>query len=54
MLRELGRIADEQALRAVARIVGRQRLPTGHAVAVIRRLRVGDGSPRPKSEAIRR
>jgi hypothetical protein len=28
MLSELGRIADEQAQRAVARIVGRQRLPT--------------------------
>jgi hypothetical protein len=44
MLSKLDRIADEHALQAVARIVGRQRLPTGQAVAVIRRLRVGDGS----------
>ena len=46
VLSELGRIPNEQALRAVARFVGQQRLPTGQAVAVIRRIRVGDHSPR--------
>ncbi len=45
MLSELGRIPDEQVLRVVARLVGRQRLPTAQAVAMIRRLRVGDGTP---------
>jgi hypothetical protein len=42
MLSELGRIPDEQTLRAIARLVGRQHLPTGQAVAVIRRVRIGD------------
>jgi hypothetical protein len=42
MLSELGRIPDERVLRAVARFVGRQRLPTGQAVAEIRHIRVGD------------
>ena len=46
MLSELGRISDEPTLCAVARLVGQQRLPTGQAVTVIRRLRVGDASPR--------
>jgi hypothetical protein len=45
MLSELGRIPDEKALRALTRLVGRQRLPTGQAVALIRLLRIGDGSP---------
>ena len=47
MLSELGRIPDGPTLLAVARIVGRQRLPTGQAVACIRRIRVGDGTPVP-------
>jgi hypothetical protein len=42
VLSELGRIPDDGTLRAVARLVGRQHLPTGQAVAVIRRIRVGD------------
>jgi hypothetical protein len=46
MFSELGRIADDHALRVVARLVGRQHLPTGQAVAVIRRIRVGDDSLR--------
>ena len=36
MLSELGRIEDEESVRAVARIVGRQRLPTARATALIR------------------
>jgi hypothetical protein len=46
VLSELGRIPDERALRAVARFVGQQRLPTGQAVTVIRRIRVGHDTPR--------
>jgi hypothetical protein len=46
MLSELGRISDEPTLCAVARLVGWQRLPTAQAVTVIRRLRIGDASPR--------
>jgi hypothetical protein len=46
MLSELGRIPDDHTLRAVARLVGRQRLPTGQAVALIRRIRVGADRPR--------
>jgi hypothetical protein len=46
MFSELERIADDHALRAIARLVGRQHLPTGQAVAVIRRIRVGDDSLR--------
>jgi hypothetical protein len=45
MLSELGRIPDEFTLRAVARIVGQQQLPTAQAVALIRRIRVGAGPP---------
>jgi hypothetical protein len=41
VLSELGRIPDDDTLRAVARLVGRQRLSTGQAVAVIRRIRTG-------------
>lgn len=47
MLSELGRIEDEESLRAVARIVGRQRLPTARATALIRRIRIGDRPPPP-------
>ena len=54
VLSELGRISDAAALHANARIVGQQHLPTREAVALIRHLRVGDGSPRPKSEAMGR
>ena len=48
MLSELGRLPDDETTRAVARIVGRQRLPTALAVALIRRLRVGDRAPQPE------
>ena len=47
MLSELGRLPDAETIRAVARIVGRQRLPTAHATALIRRIRVGDRTPQP-------
>ena len=47
MLSELGRIDDEETVRAVARIVGRQRLPTTRATALIRRIRIGDCPPHP-------
>ena len=47
MLSELGRIPDDQSLRAVARIVGRQHLATGQAVGLIRSIRLGDTPPRP-------
>ncbi len=47
MLSELGRIDDEETLRAVARIVGRQCLPTARATALIRRIRIGDCPPQP-------
>jgi hypothetical protein len=46
MLSELGRISDQPTLCAVARLVGQHRLPTAQAVTVIRRLRIGDASPR--------
>jgi hypothetical protein len=46
MLSELGRISDAPTLCAVARLVGQERLPTGLAVTVIRRLRIGDARPR--------
>ena len=42
MLSELGRAPDDHTLRAIARLVGRQHLPTGKALAVIRRIRTGD------------
>ena len=47
ILSELGRIPDDHTLRAIARLVGRQHLPTGQAVAVIRRIRTGDGRSHP-------
>ena len=47
MLSELGRIDDEETLQAVARIVGRQCLPTARATALIRRIRIGDCPPQP-------
>jgi hypothetical protein len=47
VLSELGRIPDDGRLRAVARLVGRQRLPTGQAVAVIRRIRTGGDRSHP-------
>src|SRR5215212_8989160 len=47
MLSELGRIDDEETLRAVARIVGRQGLSTARATALIRRIRIGDCPPQP-------
>jgi hypothetical protein len=47
VLSELGRIPNEYTLRAIARLVGRQHLPMGQAVAVIRRLRVGDERSHP-------
>jgi hypothetical protein len=47
MLSELGRIDDEESLRAVARIVGRLGLPTARATALIRRIRIGDRPPPP-------
>ena len=47
MLSELGRIDDEESLRAVARIVGRQGLPTARAMALIRHIRIGDRPPPP-------
>jgi hypothetical protein len=48
MLSELGRLPDEETVRAVARIVGREHLPTAQAIALIRRIRVGDRMPRPE------
>ena len=46
MLSELGRIPDDHTLRAIARLVGRQHLPTGQAIVMIRRIRTGgDRSP---------
>lgn len=47
MLSELGRIPDDHTLRAIARLVGRQHLPTGQAVAVIRRIRTGGDRSHP-------
>jgi hypothetical protein len=47
MLSELGRIPDAHTLRAVARLVGRQLLPTGQALAVIRRIRTGGDRSHP-------
>ena len=47
MLSELGRIDDEETVRAVARIVGRQCLPTARATALIRRIRIGERPPSP-------
>jgi hypothetical protein len=47
MLSELGRIPDDHTLRAIARLVGRQHLPTGQAVALIRRIRIGNAPPHP-------
>ena len=46
MLSELGRIPDDHAMRTVARIVGRQQLPTSQAVGLIRRIRLGEATPR--------
>jgi hypothetical protein len=45
VLSELGRISDGSVLAEVARLVGEQRLTTGDAVALIRRLRLGHGRP---------
>jgi hypothetical protein len=45
MLAELGRIPDEVFLVRVALTVGRRGLPTSESVALIRRLRIGDGAP---------
>jgi hypothetical protein len=47
MLSELGRVPDDHTLRAIARLVGRQHLPTGQALTVIRRIRIGDDRPHP-------
>jgi hypothetical protein len=47
VLGELGRIPDDPTLRAVAQFVGRQRLSTGQAMAVIRRIRIGDDRSHP-------
>ena len=49
MLSELGRIDDEETVRAVARIVGRQCLPTARATALIRRIRIGERPPSSRS-----
>jgi hypothetical protein len=46
MLTELGRIADDETLRSVARRVSRERPPTQKAVALIRRLRADEPGPR--------
>ena len=47
MLSALGRIPDDQTLRAIARVVGRQHLSTRQAMAVIRRIRIGDDRSHP-------
>jgi hypothetical protein len=47
ILSELGRISDDHTLRAIAWLVGRQHLPTGQAVAVIRRIRTGGNRSHP-------
>ena len=47
MLSALGRIPDDHTLRAIARLVGRQHLPTGQALALIRRIRIGDDRSHP-------
>jgi hypothetical protein len=43
MLSELGRLPDAETVRAVAQLVGQQRLPTAEAVALVRRLRIREG-----------
>jgi hypothetical protein len=47
VLSELGRIPDDHTLRTIARLVGWQHLPTGQAVALIRRIRIGDDRSHP-------
>lgn len=48
ILTELGRIADDQTLRAVARRVAQEQPPIQKAVALVRRLRAGEPGPRPR------
>jgi hypothetical protein len=47
MLSELGRIPDDHTLRAIARLVGRQHLPTGQAITMIRGIRTGGDRSHP-------
>ena len=47
-LTELGRMADDEALRSVAQRVCRERPPAQRAAALIRRLRADEPGPRPR------